>query len=102
MRLQVCGFKTSVDVSYAKARRYRQMCDTYPMRTKPGQQSILPTTNVSSSTWSAGQGEASASASKGQSAENLQQRPTRNRNALPESQPLIRKYILPQITFTGA
>lgn len=65
------------------------MCDTYPTRSKPGQQPILPTTNVSSSSWSTvGQGEASASASNGQSAENLQQRPTRNRNALPESQGL--------------
>ena len=89
MRLQECGFETYVDVSYAKARRYRQMCDTYPTRSKPGQQPILPTTNVSSSSWSTvGQGEASASASNGQSAENLQQRPTRNRNALPESQGL--------------
>lgn len=65
------------------------MCDTYPTRGKPGQHPILPTTNVPSSSWSAvGQVQASASASKGRSAENLQQRPTRNRSALPESQGL--------------
>ncbi|KAL9033583.1 MAG: hypothetical protein Q9180_005869, partial [Flavoplaca navasiana] len=84
-----CGFETYVDVSHAKARRYRQMCDTYPTRSKPGQQPILPTTNVSSSNWSALlQEEASASVSEGQSADNLHQRPTRNRSALPESQGL--------------
>lgn len=84
-----CGFNTHVDVSFAKARRYRQLCDTYPTRSKPGQHPILPITNVSSSSWSAvGQVQASASASKGRSAENIQQRPTRNRSALPGSQGL--------------
>lgn len=65
------------------------MCDTYPTRSTPSQQPILPITNVSSSSWSAvGQGEASAPASEGQSAENLKQRPIRNRSAHPESQGL--------------
>lgn len=76
-----------VDISHAKARRYRQICNTYPTRSKPGQDPILPTTNASSISWSAvGQAQASASVSKGKSADNLQQRPTRNRSALLESQ----------------
>ena len=65
------------------------MCDTYPTRSKPGQQPILPTTNVSLNSWSAvGQGETSASVSKGQPVGNLQLRPTMNRSARPESQGL--------------
>ena len=100
INFEQCGFETHIDVSYAKARRYRQMCSTYPIRSKTDQPPILPTSNASSSNWTASsQAQASASASKGKSAHNLQQRSAiaKSRSALPESQALgLNANIVPQ------
>ncbi|KAL8859653.1 MAG: hypothetical protein Q9178_003767 [Gyalolechia marmorata] len=87
-RIKECGFEAHVDVSHAKARKYRQMCATDLARSRPGQHPILPTSNVSSSRWSApGQVPVSASVSLTW-AEIIQQRRTRNRNTLPQGQGL--------------